>query len=279
MRVLTPVLLFSFVFVVGAALPAAAQYDDSDCAICHEETAAAFLKTGHAGAPGWDGKTDCQSCHGPGDAHIEEGGDPERIIRPQTLSSRESSDTCLACHQREEKHFSARQGIHRLGDVGCISCHDPHSAARAMLPVQGAKLCSECHQAVTAQFSMPRSHPMGEGGVGCVSCHEPHASRGQHPSRTGTDDSCGSCHFEKTGPFLYAHDTLSVDGCGSCHEVHGSTNRHLLVHATQANLCYECHTAGVTPGWHSAPRFLNEKCTACHAAIHGSNSSQFFLED
>jgi predicted CXXCH cytochrome family protein len=70
-----------------------------------------------------------------------------------------------------------------------------------------------------------------------------------------------------------------VDGCASCHVVHGSPNRHLLRHQTQVNLCYECHSGSVTPGWHSAPRFLNEKCTACHTAIHGSNTNPLFLEE
>ncbi|NIN09987.1 MAG: cytochrome C, partial [Gemmatimonadales bacterium] len=87
------------------------------------------------------------------------------------------------------------------------------------------------------------------------------------------------CHFDKAGPFLYDHDVVMVDGCASCHEVHGSPNRHLLKHEPQVNLCYQCHSASVTPGWHSAPRFLNEKCTACHTAIHGSNTNPFFLEE
>jgi predicted CXXCH cytochrome family protein len=81
------------------------------------------------------------------------------------------------------------------------------------------------------------------------------------------------------GPFLYSHDVVIVDGCASCHVVHGSPNRHLLRHQTQVNLCYECHSGSVTPGWHSAPRFLNEKCTACHTAIHGSNTNPLFLEE
>jgi DmsE family decaheme c-type cytochrome len=285
MRFLTPVLLFSSILVAGAAIqPAAAQadagaYDDSDCAMCHEDVVAAFQKTGHARAPGWGDEGGCQSCHGPGDAHIDEGGDPEKIIRFGTLSAAESSDHCLACHQTQEKHFSARQGIHRLGDVGCVECHNPHSTAETMLREKGAALCSQCHQAVAARFGMPRSHPMAETGPGCVSCHEPHAAGNEHPSRTAMDDGCGRCHFEKTGPFVYSHDTLLVDGCGTCHEVHGSTGRHLLVYESQVNLCYGCHSAGVTPGWHSAPRFLNQKCTACHTAIHGSNTSQFFLEE
>ena len=90
---------------------------------------------------------------------------------------------------------------------------------------------------------------------------------------------CESCHFEKVGPFVYDHGTLLPDGCASCHEVHASTNRHLLRHDSQVNLCYECHNANVTPGWHSASRFVNQKCSACHSAIHGSNTNQFFLED
>lgn len=270
MRRLIPCMLFSCIILVGAAaIPAVAEVDDSDCAMCHEELAAAFEKTGHPG---------CQFCHGPGDAHMDEGGDPEQIIRPQTLSPEASSDGCLTCHDRQENHFAARQGIHRLAEVGCIDCHTPHGGADVMMRDQGAALCSGCHQGVAARFSMPRSHPMAETGPGCVSCHDPHASWNNHPSRTA-DEVCGRCHFEKTGPFLYAHDTMLVDGCSTCHEVHGSTGRHLLVQETQVNLCYSCHGAGVTPGWHSAQRFLGEKCTACHTAIHGSNTSQFFLEE
>ena len=90
---------------------------------------------------------------------------------------------------------------------------------------------------------------------------------------------CGDCHFEKVGPFVYNHDTQIVDGCVACHENHGSTNRHLLRHESQVNLCYECHSASFTPGWHSAPRYVNQKCTSCHTAIHGSNTDQFFLEN
>jgi len=271
MRILIPVLLFVCILAASAVtLPGVAEVEDSDCAMCHEEVVAAFDRTAHS---------DCQSCHGPGAEHIEEGGDPEKILRLQLMSPEDSSGQCLTCHQRQEKHFSARQSIHRLGEVGCVDCHNPHLETRGMIRTEGVELCSQCHPAVAARFGMRRSHPMGEGGPGCVSCHEPHASRREHLSRTSLDEACGRCHFEKTGPFLYGHDTMMVDGCLSCHEIHGSTGRHLLVEDTQVNLCYGCHGAGVTPGWHSTRRFLDEKCTACHTAIHGSNTSQFFLEE
>jgi DmsE family decaheme c-type cytochrome len=276
MRILVPVLL-SFA-CLAVASPASAQVDDADCALCHDDIQAAFVQSGTGKAPGGHAKADCQSCHGPGEAHIEEGGDLEKIVRFGTLSAKESSSRCLACHQEQEIHFSARQGIHHLSDVSCTDCHDPHSGAQTMLRETGAALCSSCHPGVAARFGMPRSHPMAENGPGCVQCHQPHGANRQL-QRDGLHGTCGNCHFEKTGPFFYGHDTSLIDGCGSCHEVHGSTGRHLLVHENQVNLCYQCHTAAVTPGWHSASRFLDEKCTACHTAIHGSNTSQFFLEE
>jgi DmsE family decaheme c-type cytochrome len=285
MRLLVPVLLVTCLLaVVAPAVLAQSGAGESDCAMCHEEVVTAFRQTGHALAPGWDEASACQSCHGEGEAHMDGGGDLGAIIRPQLLSPRESSDGCLECHQRREGHFSARQAIHRLNDVGCIDCHDPHSTAEKMLAETGVELCARCHPAVAAEFELPRHHPLeerpfGVGGPPCATCHEPHANRA---SRTGPAMSrrvCGECHFEKVGPFLYEHDVALVDGCSSCHTVHGSTNRHLLRHESQANLCYECHAAGLTPGWHSAPEYVNRKCTTCHTAIHGSNTDRLFLEN
>ena len=256
--------------------PVAFAEDESVCAMCHEDVVAAFGRTGHAIAPGWTAATACENCHGPGDAHIDGEGDVEAIVRPQLLSSRESSDRCLACHERQERHFSSAQSLHRLNEVGCLDCHDPHSPADRMLARKGADLCATCHASVAARFELPRSHPMAETGPGCASCHDPHATLA---GPNALERTCAECHFEKTGPFLYDHGPPLLNDCASCHEIHGSTNRHLLRHASQVNLCYECHGASVTPGWHSAQQYANEKCTACHTAIHGSNTSQFFLED
>jgi DmsE family decaheme c-type cytochrome len=265
------------VLLGGVALVAASEdYAGSEaCAVCHEEVAVAFERSPHALAPGWEAATGCEDCHGSGAAHVEAGGDTAEIVRFGELTPAEASDRCLACHERQEKHFRSKRSIHRLGEVGCIDCHDPHGEGTTLLRAQGRELCATCHQAVASSFDLPRSHPVDT----CADCHEPHATEALRGTRTLFDRTCGNCHFEKTGPFLYGHDTLLVDGCAACHEVHGSPNRHLLKHEGQVNLCYQCHSASVTPGWHSAPRFLNEKCTACHTAIHGSNTNPFFLEE
>ena len=273
--ILTSIVILSF--CAFTPLPAEEEaYEGAEtCAACHEEVVAAFAKTAHAVAPGWNDETGCESCHGSGTEHVEGGGGTETILRFADLTPREASAQCMDCHQRQESHFSAVQSIHRLGDVGCNDCHNPHSTADGMLEKTGRELCGDCHGAIASQFDLPRAHPIDD----CASCHEPHATRALRSSKSLFQQTCGNCHFEKTEPFLYPHDVLLVDGCASCHEVHGSPNRHLLKHGPQVNLCYQCHSASVTPGWHSAPRFLNEKCTACHSAIHGSNTSPFFLEE
>lgn len=279
MRVVVQSLLGCALLVGVATLPGFAEPPVSPCADCHEDVVAAFARTGHAVAPGWKAETGCQSCHGPGDAHMES-LEATDIVRPQLLPRREASDSCLNCHERLERHFDSPRSTHRLNDVGCLDCHNPHLAAEHMLVAEPLELCSSCHFDVAAQFDRPRSHPLEKSGDACATCHDPHGSLGPRVSGTTTAlQTCESCHFEKVGPFVYDHSSLLVDGCGSCHDAHASTNRHLLRHESQLNLCYECHAANATPGWHSAARFADQKCTSCHSAIHGSNTSQFFLED
>jgi DmsE family decaheme c-type cytochrome len=262
------------------SLPARAQEQyagDRVCADCHAELVRSFDLSLHTTAPEWHSERICETCHGPAGAHAA--GDAGAVAPLAELGPRKVSERCLACHRNREKFFSFEQSIHRLAEVGCTGCHAPHSNRPYLLERAGRALCAECHPSVAAQFDLPRSHPLGEGSEACAGCHEPHGSRAALTGAGPAADSCARCHFEKAGPYLYSHDVATVDGCAACHEVHGSPNRHLLRDETQVNLCYQCHSGSVTPGWHSAPRFLNEKCTACHSAIHGSNTNPKFLEE
>ena len=264
--------------MVGGAPPEGETVGSDTCAGCHEETVAAFQKTSHANAPGWKQKQSCESCHGPGAAHAES-GDPAQIIRPQSLAPEEASEQCLTCHTEQKGQVGFKKSMHSMNEVGCVDCHSPHLTTVKMLRGGGIELCANCHQAIVGQFDLPRSHPLSDFDSGCANCHDPHGASNRRMLRKAGNDTCASCHIDKAGPFLFNHDVSIVDGCRACHQVHGSPNRHLLTQARQINLCYQCHPGTTTPSWHSASNFLNEKCTACHTAIHGSQTHEFFLEE
>ncbi len=97
----------------------AASYNAADyigteaCKDCHEDQFKAYELTSHAelsGISGWKGKvTGCESCHGPGKAHAEE-GDPKKIISFKNKPQKEISETCLTCHAGREEHNNLRRG-------------------------------------------------------------------------------------------------------------------------------------------------------------------------
>src|SRR5678815_2232762 len=114
----------------GSVVQAQDQYIGSEaCKDCHEDQFKAFSHTSHAQLTrisSWKGKvTGCESCHGPGKAHSEE-GDPAKIISFKTKSSKETSETCLTCHAGKEEHNNFRRGEHWRNDIGCADCHAAH---------------------------------------------------------------------------------------------------------------------------------------------------------
>ena len=88
----------------SVAQPAAqAGYVGADtCLTCHEDKKnlgehgrAANPRTPMAGQG-------CETCHGPGQAHVDAGGDTALIRNPATLTPSEVSAICTTCHNRGE---------------------------------------------------------------------------------------------------------------------------------------------------------------------------------
>jgi len=267
------------------------QYVGSDtCATCHDDEA----KSHNAGphwksslvknkGPGWEG---CESCHGPGKAHVDGGGDKSRIISFTDLAKHEASRICLDCHQFGEDHSHFTRSAHALNSVSCTDCHSAHQPAvkPRLLKAAQPQLCYRCHQSVRPDFSRPTHHRVNEGLVDCTSCHNPHGGSllRQLRATASQDAVCFTCHTDKQGPFTFEHAPIKTEGCISCHNPHGSANPRMLKRSNVNLLCLECHTLTVDSIAPTPPAFHNQAqkyqaCTLCHVAIHGSNSDQRFF--
>ena len=130
------------------AQPAAtAKYSPEDfvgsetCKACHEEQHSSFAKTAHAklAKAGWKTEAQgCESCHGPGKAHVEGGGDKTKIRTFENESPKQISEACLRCHAGKEEHNNYKRGEHWRNDIACIDCHSPHFSTRLAAKLAGS---------------------------------------------------------------------------------------------------------------------------------------------
>lgn len=297
----------------AAATPDDSYVGSETCKACHEPQFNDVAKTTHGKLEqmtAWKGKVvGCESCHGPGRAHVEGGGDRSKIKILKELDTKTVSESCLACHSGKENHNNFRRGEHWRNNVGCTDCHSAHGtsfgpqragsitfigdaaaqrpnlANRAMLKNNEPQLCIGCHTETKAQFSKPFHHKVLEGTMSCSDCHNPHGGFESKQTKLalGADAACIKCHSNKQGPFVYEHAPLKVEGCSACHTPHGASNPKLLKRNSVRQLCLECHSsitdqlAPDVPSFHNQSTVRYQNCTICHVAIHGSNTNSAFF--
>ncbi|HWR35347.1 MAG TPA: DmsE family decaheme c-type cytochrome [Clostridia bacterium] len=263
---------------------AAGQFVGADtCKGCHEDQFRTIDATPHYRTTlkgrGEDAHG-CESCHGPGAAHVEAGGDKSKIFTFTEASPQEVTDRCLTCHESNLEQMTFQRSVHNKNGVTCTSCHSPHHAReRQYLMVQKQpELCYSCHGEQKSEFIKPFRHRVNEGLVNCSDCHNVHGGSVSKQLRTQADQSqaCFKCHSDKKGPFVFEHEPVKTEGCTVCHTPHGSVNPRLLTRSRMNSLCLECHT-GIPPGPHPQ-NTRSQACTLCHSAIHGSNTSDVFFK-
>jgi DmsE family decaheme c-type cytochrome len=275
------------------ALPPGYAGTDS-CVLCHADQETSFNgsrhgQTANPRAPA--AKLGCESCHGPGQAHVddEENG---KIAKIKDLKPAEVNATCLTCHNRGT-HAGWEGSTHEARNLSCTTCHSVHKPAsptHQLVKATETQLCATCHRKEVAKTERAVAHmPVREGKMGCSSCHNPHGSiTNVKALKTGSSVSelCMTCHTEMRGPVLWEHAPVK-ENCATCHDPHGSSNDRML-NVRMPMLCQRCHVATRHPATiydnnaitvNKSNRMFGRSCVNCHSNVHGSNhpSGQFYM--
>ncbi|MCK4762701.1 MAG: DmsE family decaheme c-type cytochrome [Candidatus Aminicenantes bacterium] len=286
-------LFFLVIFAATVALAAAEGFvGDKVCLECHDDVMENYEKNVHYRIQDFELKglkKGCESCHGPGAAHAEE-GDAAKIFTFKSASAEAASAACLKCH-RTMRASDWHLSDHAPDEVACSKCHPIHKGKSVIK--SDPYLCMACHKDVRVQAMYPSHHPLREGKMKCSSCHQHHGSLVNNlKTNERLNDLCFSCHADKRGPFVFEHAPVTED-CLSCHNPHGTVANNLLKQ-NEPFLCLQCHESHFhagrlgltdartlpstqwtsqnphgTEGWRRA--FLT-KCTQCHFKIHGTDN-------
>jgi DmsE family decaheme c-type cytochrome len=276
------------------AAPAVGYVGSDTCVLCHTTHEGNLKGTPHGQAANPRSPAaaqGCESCHGPGQAHLDD--DAKGNIRKfGQITTGEANQACLTCHNRSE-HTGWEGSGHERRNLSCTTCHSVHSPKSVesqLVKRTQTELCATCHRVQVAKTERAVAHmPVREGKMSCSSCHNPHGSISNVKAlKVGSSigESCMSCHTEMRGPMLWEHAPVR-ENCATCHDPHGSSNDRMLV-VRMPMLCQRCHVATRHPSSiydnnaitvNKSNRMFGRSCVNCHSNVHGSNhpSGQFYM--
>jgi len=277
-----------------AATPPGDEYVGAEtCQGCHEEAFNKFSRTRMGRLFLKQARSDkernaCESCHGPGKAHVDAGGGKGKggmitFAKNDPTPVEKRNAMCLSCHTKGARLFW-QGSAHESRDVACTSCHkimEDVSPRHQLAKETVIDTCGSCHLQKRAQTMRTSHMPLREGKMTCTSCHNPHGTVTQALLKEASpNETCFTCHAEKRGPFLWVHAPVN-ESCANCHDPHGSNHENMLKTA-KPRLCQQCHIESRHPtspygrDTGSLKFVLGRQCLSCHANIHGSNHPSGF---
>lgn len=197
------------------------------CAACHDKEFKEYKLSTHARigiGESEDAVHGCETCHGPGSVHAENGGGKDNILNP-----RRQPELCFNCHTDKKAEFRLpyRHPVME-GKMSCSDCHSAHGTdirpwtATSLSDVN--ETCFKCHKEQRGPFVWEHE-AVNEG---CTTCHKVHGSIHEKMLIARDNNACLRCHAQMDFPVIGKsnHGTrLSQGTCfsGGCHTaVHGS---------------------------------------------------------
>lgn len=150
---------------------------------------------------------DCQRCHGPGRAHVEQRGRAGTIINPVKLGREKSLEVCMQCHL-ETTSFPLPNSLLRFGR-GAFSYRPGEPLESFVLHFDHAKGSGreEKFEIVNSAYRLRQSKCfLKSDQLQCTTCHNPH--------QRGVKNGCQHCH---PAVELAAKKHQQTGDCASCH--------------------------------------------------------------
>ena len=235
----------------GSPSPAAAFVGSVACKSCHAKVNDTWVESPHGKALLQDSlpqeRKGCEACHGPASLHVGNPAGSKPAI-PTAAEHAKTNALCGACHYQDKTLEE---------------------------PVKW----QNTNQATYSRNTHSRKN------MSCLSCHSGHPSGNDKSLIKPVKDLCLGCHASvmETSPGKkadYTHAPVAMGQCTTCHDVHGSTDRRMVIDKVEKT-CETCHksTDDKLTAAHMGYPVAGSACATCHDVHSHDKKSHLLRKD